>query len=64
MIEKDLRRSLRKIGIADDAIRTQEIGDYWRQRGKEFLIGKQLDIRLTDFEQINSIIRSVNTWGN
>ena len=63
MIEKDLRRSLRKIGIADDAIRTQEIGDYWRQRGKEFLIGKQLDIRLTDFEQINSIIRSVNTWG-
>ena len=37
--------------------------DLWRQRGKEFLIGKQLDIRLTDFEQINSIIRSVNTWG-
>ena len=22
-----------------------------------------MDIRLTDFEQINSIIRSVNTWG-
>ena len=51
MIEKDLRKSLRKIGITDDAIRTQEIGDYWRQRGKEFLIGKQLDIRLTDFVQ-------------
>ena len=63
MIEKDLRKSLRKIGISDEAIRTQEVGDYWRQRGKEFLIGKQLDIRLTDFEQINSIIRSVNTWG-
>lgn len=63
MIEKDLRRSLHKIGITDDAIRTQEIGDYWRQRGKEFLIGKQFDIRLTDFEQINSIIHSVNTWG-
>ena len=59
VIEKDLR----KIGISDEAIRTQEVGDYWRQRGKEFLIGKQLDIRLTDFEQINSIIRSVNTWG-
>ena len=61
--EEDLRKSLRKIGISDEAIRTQEVGDYWRQRGKEFLIGKQLDIRLTDFEQINSIIRSVNTWG-
>ena len=50
VIEKDLRKSLRKIGISDEAIRTQEVGDYWRQRGKEFLIGKQLDIRLTDFE--------------
>ena len=50
VIEKDLRKSLRKIGISDEAIRTQEVG-------------KQLDIRLTDFEQINSIIRSVNTWG-
>ena len=63
MIEKDLRRSLHKIGISDEAIRTQEVGEYWRQRGKEFLIGKQLDIRLTDFNQINSIIRCVNTWG-
>ena len=63
MIEKDLRRSLRKIGIADDAIRTQEIGDYWRQRGKEFLIGKQLDIRFTDFEKINAVIKKIDTKG-
>ena len=32
VIEKDLRKSLRKIGISDEAIRTQEVGDYWRQR--------------------------------
>ena len=38
VIEKDLRKSLRKIGISDEAIRTQEVGDYWRQRGKEFLL--------------------------
>ena len=50
-IEKDLRRVLSRAGISDEAIRVQEIGDYWRQKGKEFLIGKQLDIRLTDFEQ-------------
>lgn len=62
-IEKDLRRTLRKAGIPDEAIRTQEIGDYWRQRGKEFLVGKQFDIRLTDFEKINAIVRSVNTKG-
>ena len=53
-IEKDLRRVLCRAGISDEAIRVQEIGDYWRQKGKEFLIGKQLDIRLTDFEQINT----------
>ena len=49
--------------IRDRAIRVQEIGDYWRQKGKEFLIGKQLDIRLTDFEQINTIIKKVDTRG-
>lgn len=62
-IEKDLRRVLSRAGILDEAIRVQEIGDYWRQKGKEFLIGKQLDIRLTDFEQINTIIKKVDTRG-
>ena len=27
VIEKDLRKSLRKIGISDEAIRTQEVGE-------------------------------------
>lgn len=62
-IEKELRQVLHKIGISDKAIRTQEVGDYWRQRGEEFLVGKQLDIRLTDFELIDSIICSVDTKG-
>lgn len=62
-IEKDLRKVLSKVGIPDEAIRTQEIGDYWRQRGKEFLVGKQLDIRLTDFEEVNEIVRQVDTKG-
>lgn len=62
-IEKDLRKVLHKAGIPDEAIRTQEIGDFWRQRGKEFLIGKQLDIRLTDFEKVNDIIKMIDTKG-
>lgn len=41
----------------------QEIGDYWRQKGKEFLIGKQLDIRFTDFEKINAVIKKIDTKG-
>ena len=32
-IERNLRTALRKIGISEDAIRTQEVGDYWRERG-------------------------------
>ena len=61
--EKDLRRVLSRAGISDEAIRVQEIGDYWRQKGKEFLIGKQLDIRFTDFEKINAVIKKIDTKG-
>ena len=46
-IERNLRAALRKIGIPEDAIRTQEVGDYWRERGFEFLVSKRFDITLT-----------------
>lgn len=62
-IEKDLHKLLREVGITDEAIRTQEIGDFWRQRGKEFLIAKQLDIRLTDFDKVNELIKRIDTKG-
>lgn len=62
-IENDLRKLLHEVGIADEAIRTQEIGDFWRQRGKEFLIAKQLDIRLTDFDKVNELIKRIDTKG-
>ena len=29
-IEKDLRKVLKEVGVLDSAVRTQEIGDYWR----------------------------------
>lgn len=63
LIEEDLRKVLRKIGITDEVIRTQEVGELWRETGKEFLVGKLLDIRLMNFEQVNAIVRSVNTKG-
>ena len=62
-IKEYLRRVLSRAGISDEAIRVQEIGDYWRQKGKEFLIGKQLDIRFTDFEKINAVIKKIDTKG-
>ena len=51
-IEQGLRENLDKAGIPQNAIRTQEIGDYWRQQGQDFLVSKKFDITLTDFNQI------------
>ena len=60
-IERNLRAALRKIGIPEDAIRTQEVGDYWRERGFEFLVSKRFDITLTDFSQIDEILKVIDT---
>ena len=58
-IERNLRAALRKIGIPEDAIRTQEVGDYWL----EFLVSKRFDITLTDFSQIDEILKVIDTKG-
>ena len=62
-IEKDLRKVLKEVGVLDSAVRTQEIGDYWRKQGQDFLISKQFDITLTDFKQIDEIIKHIDTKG-
>ena len=50
-IEWKLREALDEAGVSQDAIRTQEIGDYWRERGHDFLVSKRFDITLTDFNR-------------
>ena len=62
-IEQDLREALAQAGIPQNAIRTQEIGDYWRQQGQDFLVSKKFDITLTDFNQINEIVKHIDTKG-
>ena len=62
-IEQDLRSVLRKTGIPENAIRVQEIGDYWRERGHDFLVGKSFDIKLGDFRQIDDILKRLDTKG-
>ena len=62
-IEQGLREALANAGIPKSAIRTQEIGDYWRQQGQDFLVSKKFDITLTDFNQINEIIKRIDTKG-
>ena len=60
-IEQRLREALANAGIPQNAIRTQEIGDYWRQQGQDFLVSKKFDITLTNFNQINEIIQLIDT---
>lgn len=62
-IEENLRRVLNKAGIPQDAIRTQEIGDYWRKQGQDFLVSKKFDISLNDFKQIDEIVKLLDTKG-
>ena len=62
-IEQGLREALGNAGIPQNAIRTQEIGDYWRQQGQDFLVSKKFDITLTDFNQINEIVERIDTKG-
>ncbi len=62
-IEQRLREALADAGIPQNAIRTQEIGDYWRQQGQDFLVSKKFDITLTNFNQINEIIQLIDTKG-
>lgn len=62
-IEQGLREALANSGIPQNAIRTKEIGDYWRQQGQDFLVSKKFDITLTDFNQINEIVKRIDTKG-
>ena len=62
-IEQGLREALANADIPQNAIRTQEIGDYWRQQGQDFLVSKKFDITLTDFNQINEIVKRIDTKG-
>lgn len=62
-IEYNLMSALKQAGIAPSDIQTKEVGDYWRERGKDFLISKTFDIKLQNPDQINRIIQTVNTKG-
>lgn len=62
-IERELLSKLQRIRVKREDITVQEVSDHWRQRGKDFLIGKQLEIRITDLKTIDAITRSINTNG-
>lgn len=62
-IERQLWKVLADVGIPKEAVRTQEVGDYWRRQGQDFLVSKKYDITLTDFKQIDEIVKRIDTKG-
>ena len=62
-IEQKLWKVLADVGIPEEAVRTQEGGDYWRRQGQDFLVSKKYDITLTDFKQIDEIVKRIDTRG-
>lgn len=62
-IERKLRQALTDASVPQDAVRTQEVGDYWRKQGQDFLVSKRFDITLQDFQQIDKIVKRIDTRG-
>lgn len=62
-IEQGLRQALDEAGIPEESVRMQDVGDYWRRQGQDFLVSKKFDVTLTDFRQIDEILKRVDTKG-
>lgn len=62
-IEESLIAELKGLNITMDQITLNQAGNYWRQRGKDFLINKTMDISLKDFAKANEIANTVKTRG-
>ena len=62
-IEKSLISELKALNIGMDQITLKQAGNYWRQRGKDFLINKTIDVSLSDFAKANEIANTIKTRG-
>lgn len=63
IIEKTLRQALAGAGVGAGDIRTTEVGNVWRERGRDFLVSKRLDITLGSFDTIDRILKRIDTKG-
>lgn len=63
VIERQVRRAIADAGVPTDAVRTEEIGNTWRERGMDFLVSKRLDITLGGFGTIERIRKGLDTRG-
>lgn len=62
-IEGNLFADLEDFGITKENIIVREVGNYKREKRKQFLVGKEYDIVLSDASKINEVLQSLDTKG-
>ncbi|WP_372932061.1 SIMPL domain-containing protein [Mariniphaga sediminis] len=62
-IEDSLIKSLREAGIKKENVKVRGMGNYWRQRGKEFLFSKQFEVKIADFPKVNKLSGLLDSRG-
>ncbi len=62
-IEDSLMSELKELNISMKDITLKHTGNYYRQRGKDFLISKTIELSLSSFERANEISNNLNTRG-
>lgn len=62
-IERELSAALLRAGVRREDVSVQGFGDSWRERGKDFLMGKQYRVRVYDLKTVNRILGTLDTRG-
>ena len=63
-IEKDVRKTLREVGVADSLIVVSDLGNYRnREVSSTFLMAKRLSATVEDFDQLDRIADKLNRKG-
>ncbi|MEM8887175.1 MAG: SIMPL domain-containing protein [Bacteroidota bacterium] len=62
-VEKSLIENLKALGISEEDLRIAHAGNFYRQRGKAFLIKKSIEIHFSDFDEVNKLFYNLNIRG-
>jgi len=62
-IEDDLITTLKEIGFTDDDMVFKNLGNFYRQQGKEFLIRKEIELNIDDYAKLQKIANTINPRG-
>ena len=63
VIEQSLMVELKNHDIEMSQITLKQAGNYWRQRGKDFLVNKSLELKLENFAKANELANDLETRG-